>query len=49
MPRFAFFSSLPTVVLELLDETISAEVTPHIKTMGVLPERIQNAATVAAD
>lgn len=49
MPRFGFFSLLHTSVLEHIDEAVSMEVTPHIKTMGALPQSIQAAATEAAE
>ena len=48
MPRFGFFSLLPTTVLEQIDDVVSMEVTPYIKTMGALPQAIQIAATKAA-
>lgn len=49
MPRFGFFSLLPTQVLEQIDTVVSIEVTPYIKTMGALPQTIQAAATHAAE
>lgn len=48
MSRFGFFSLLPTPVLEQIDEVVSMEVTPYIKTMGALPPAIQMAAKEAA-
>ncbi len=49
MPRFGFFSLLPTEVLEQIDTIVSIEVTPYIKTIGALPQIIQEAAAQAAE
>jgi hypothetical protein len=49
MTRFDFFSLLPPSMLKQIDNVVSMEVTPYIKTMGALPERIQKAAYEAAE
>lgn len=49
MTRFNFFSYVPASVIEQIDSVVSMEVTPYIKTMGALPEKIQVAANKAAE